>query len=143
MAFLKENYRAFEYVDLSTLEREPVKPPAIVMPKAPEATLPVPEEYAMMGSSGWATYRSRAMRAGMDKESISKAWKAGKDSIAQPKVVQAAPVVKPQPTVVQPSANAGNTIRVNADAVAATLSALNDARIVSNEGTVFTVQYGA
>lgn len=130
-------------VDKSTLQPEPVKPPAIVMPEPPKATLPVPEEYAMKGSSGWATYRSRAMRAGMDKESISKAWKAGKDSIAQPKVAEAAPVVKAQPKAVQPSTNAGNTIRVNADALAATLQTLVDARIVSNEGTVFTVQYGA
>jgi hypothetical protein len=129
-------------VDLSTLEREPVKPPAIVMPKAPKATLPSLEE-TTGGVSGWATYRSRAMRAGMDKGSISAAWKAAKDSVAQPKVVKAAPVVKAQPKVVQPSVNAGNTIRVNADALAATLSALTDARIVSNEGAVFIVQYGA
>ena len=137
-------------VDLSTLEREPVKPPAIVMPKAPAwmdkpstTVLPTTTELTTKGSSGWATYRSRAMRAGMEKSTISAAWKGARSKMAQPKAVKAAPVVKAQPKAVQPSANAGNTIRVNADALAATLQTLVDARIVSNEGTVFTVQYGA
>ena len=91
-------------------------------------------------------YRSRASKAGMSMDAAKAAWATARDAYkqnTQPKVVEATPVAKPQPKVVQPSPNAGNTIRVNADALAATLSALTDARILSNKGTVFTVQYGA
>lgn len=146
-------------VDKSTLQPEPVKPPAIVMPKAPAwmdkpstTVLPTTTELTTKGSSGWATYRSRAMRAGMEKSTISAAWKGARSKMAQPKAVEPCdtgcdtcdePVVKAQPKAVQPSTNAGNTIRVDANALAATLATLNGAKIVSNEGTEFTVQYVA
>lgn len=137
-------------VDLSTLERKPVEPtvPAIVMPKPPANVMPSTTELSVKG--GFMKYRSRASKAGMTMEAAKAAWASARDAYkqsTQPKVVEATPIAKPepkpQPKVVQPSANAGKTIRVNADALAATLSALTDACIVSNDGTVFTVQYRA
>ena len=150
MAFLKENYTTFEDVDKSTLEREPVEPtvPAIVMPKPPANVVPETTELSVRG--GFGKFRSRASKAGMDMPAIQSAWATARDAYkqnTQPKVVEPCdtgcevcdePEVKAQPKVGQPS-----TIRVDANALAATLAALTDAKIVSNEGAVFTVEYSA
>ena len=141
MAFLKENYTAFEDVDLSTLEREPVEPtvPAIVMPKLPANVMPNTTELSVKG--GFMKYRSRASKSGMSMQAAQNAWAAARDAYkqnTQPEVVEATPVEKPQPKVGQPS-----IVKCDADALAATLAALTDARIVSNDGTVFTVEYSA
>ena len=137
-------------VDLSTLEREPVEPtvPAIVMPKPPANVVPETTELSVRG--GFGKFRSRASKAGMDMPAIQSAWATARDAYkqnTQPKVVEPCdtgcevcdePEVKAQPKVGQPS-----TIRVDANALAATLAALTDAKIVSNEGAVFTVEYSA
>ena len=128
-------------VDLSTLEREPVEPtvPAIVMPKPPADVVPETTELSVRG--GFGKFRSRASKAGMDMPAIQSAWATARDAhkqSTQPKVVESKPEVKAQPKVGQPS-----TIRVDANALAATLSALTAAKIVSNEGAVFTVEYSA
>ena len=118
--------------------------PAIVMPKAPANVVPETTELSTRG--GFGKFRSRASKAGMDMPAIQSAWAAARDThkqAPQPKVVKATPVVKAQPKAVQPSAGQPSTIRVNANALAATLAALTDAKIVSNEGAVFTVQYVA
>ena len=144
--FLEEPKKATLSVSKGVLPVEPTVP-AIVMPKPPANVVPETTELSVRG--GFGKFRSRASKAGMDMPAIQSAWATARDAYkaSQPEVVESKPVAKPepkpQPTVVQPSANAGNTIRVNADALAATLAALTDARIVSNEGTVFTVQYGA
>ncbi len=138
--FLEEPETATLSVSKGVLPVEPTVP-AIVMPKPPANVVPETTELSVRG--GFGKFRSRASKAGMDMPTIQSAWATARDAYkaSQPEVVESKP--EPQPTVVQPNANAGNTIRVNADALAATLSALTDARIVSNEGTVFTVQYGA